>query len=388
MLAMLSQANGMNAEQANELVTRIVDLSQAATTAAQAAHTMMQSFQPGKGGGQRFGDGARVLKAPDTFDTDDPVRYSFWREQFMNWLVFCDGRYGDLIKDVENLDTVEPMHSLSPEIQELGTKLYSILVSYLRGPAFQVIRAFSNERNGFAVWHRLKALYAPRARPRALAIGQAIMQHPGFPSQRAMLENVLNFDALLDQYELASGAKMPDDLAISTVLRCIDAPTRRHLEMVMDDDITYSKLKEKLILQVLEWRWFLAQPSAAAEPIFEHDIPRPCSNGSGSSSVWSEGQRKEQRQDKGQERRLVWNAIWWQVWWWKEFKRQRKTKGKERQRQTERKAERQGLWWKQQCVPCLWPGWSLGKRVSQQGQCEPGQFVSGSRSTCWPSCWW
>ena len=248
MLAMLSQANGMNAEQANELVTRIVDLSQAATTAAQAAHTMMQSFQPGKGGGQRFGDGARVLKAPDTFDTDDPVRYSFWREQFMNWLVFCDGRYGDLIKDVENLDTVEPMHSLSPEIQELGTKLYSILASYLRGPAFQVIRAFSNERNGFAVWHRLKALYAPRARPRALAIGQAIMQHPGFPNQRTMLENLLNFDALLDQYELASGAKMPDDLAVSTVLRCIDAPTRRHLEMVMDDDITYSKLKEKLIL--------------------------------------------------------------------------------------------------------------------------------------------
>ena len=41
---------------------------------------------------------------------------------------------------------------------------------------------------------------------------------------------------------------MPDDLAVSTVLRCIDAPTRRHLEMVMDDDVTYSRLKEKLIL--------------------------------------------------------------------------------------------------------------------------------------------
>ena len=155
MLTMPSQANGMNAEQANELVTRIVDLSQAATTAAQAAHTMMQSFQTGKGGGQRFGDGERVLKY-----TDDPVRCSLWREQFMNWLVFCDGRYGDLIKDVENLDAVEPMHSLEPDIQELGTKLYSILALNLRGPAFQVIRAFSNERNGFticfAVWHRLK----------------------------------------------------------------------------------------------------------------------------------------------------------------------------------------------------------------------------------------
>lgn len=114
MLTMLYQANGMNAEQANELVTRIVDLSQAATTAAQAASSMMQSFQGGKGSGQKFGDGARVLKSPDTLEVDDPVRYSLWREQFMNWLVFCDGRYGDLIKDVENLDTVEPMHSLDP----------------------------------------------------------------------------------------------------------------------------------------------------------------------------------------------------------------------------------------------------------------------------------
>eukprot|EP00435_Cladocopium_sp_Y103_P035518 s3061_g9.t1 len=178
MLAMLSQANGMNAEQANELVPKIVDLTQAATSAAQATSTMIQTFQVGKGGGHRFGDGARVLKAPDTFDTDDPVRYSLWREQFMNWLVFCDGRYGDLIKDVENLDTVGPMQALEPDVQDLATKLYSILASYLRGPAFQV------------------------------------------PGCQMTLQSV----------------------------QCFDAPTRRHLEMIMEDDITYSKLKEKLIL--------------------------------------------------------------------------------------------------------------------------------------------
>ena len=244
---MVSQAQGMNAEQANDLLTRIMDLSQAATTAAQTATSMMQAAQGGKGG-QRFGDGARVLKSPDVFDTDDPVRYSFWREQFLNWLVFCDGRYNDLIKDVKNLDNLNPFHTLEQETQELSTKLYSILVSYLRGPAIQVVRAFSNNRDGFGVWHKLKSLYAPRARPRALAIGQAIMQHPAFSTQRSMLENLLNFDSLLDQYELASGQPMPDDLAVSTILRCIDAPTRRHLEMVMEDDVTYSKLKERLIL--------------------------------------------------------------------------------------------------------------------------------------------
>ena len=69
---LISQASGMNAEQANDLLTRIMDLSQAATTAAQTATSLMQQEHGGSKGG-RFGDGARVLKAPDVFEKDDPV---------------------------------------------------------------------------------------------------------------------------------------------------------------------------------------------------------------------------------------------------------------------------------------------------------------------------
>lgn len=153
-----------------------------------------------------------------------------------------------------------------------------------------------------------------------------MMQHPGFPIQRTMLENLLNFDSLLDQYELASGARMPDDLAVSTVLRCIDAPTRRNLEMVMEDDITDSKLKEKLILldkNTKAWSGdeFLRNlrqqqnPSSSSTPMEADQV-----------QFGQKGQREEQRQDEGQEGRLVWNAIRWQKWWWKEWlKEQRKT---------------------------------------------------------------
>ena len=157
-------------------------------------------------------------------------------------------RYGDLIKDVEQLETMTEMTTLEAPVQDLATKLYSILSSYLQGPALQVVRAHSDQRNGFAAWHRLKHLYAPRARPRALAIGQAIMQHPSFSTQWSMLENLLHFDALLDQYELAAGHRLPDDLTVSTVMRCLDGPTRRHLELVMDEGMDIPKLKDKLIL--------------------------------------------------------------------------------------------------------------------------------------------
>ena len=204
---MYAQTAAMDAQQATDLLGRIVELSSAATTAAQTANTMLQNFGGGKGqGGPRFGDGAKVLRPPEVFDTDDPVKYTLWREQFLNWLTFCDNRYMDLIKDVEQLETMTS-GVLEDDVKDLGVKLYSILSSYLQGPALQVVRSNAVERNGFAVWHRLKQLYALRARPRALAIGQAIMQHPSFSQQRSMLENLLQFDSLLDQSELAAGCR-------------------------------------------------------------------------------------------------------------------------------------------------------------------------------------
>ena len=109
--------------------------------------------------------------APEVFDTDDPVNYTNWREQFLNWLTFCDGRFADLREDVEQLGTMTKMSTLETPVEELATtKLYSILSSQLPGPALQVVRANGDQQNRLAVWHRLKQLYAPRARPRALAM--------------------------------------------------------------------------------------------------------------------------------------------------------------------------------------------------------------------------
>ena len=62
------------------------------------------------------------------------------------------------------------------------------------------------------------------------------------------MEHLLNFDAVLEQYALTSGNPMPDDLVVATVMRCVDAGARKHLQYSMDDSMTYQQLKEKLIL--------------------------------------------------------------------------------------------------------------------------------------------
>lgn len=96
----------------------------------------------------------------------------------------------------------------------------------------------------------MKSLYPLVPDPELWQLVQAAMQHPALSGsgQRSMLENLLQFGSLLDQYETASGKRVPDDLTVSTVLRCIDAPTRKHIEMIMDNDFSCVKLKEKLIV--------------------------------------------------------------------------------------------------------------------------------------------
>ena len=115
----------MDAAQANDLLSRIMELSTAATTAANTANTMLETFTSngGRNSQPRFGDGAKVLRSPDTFDTDDPVKYTMWREQFLNWLTFCDNRYAELIQDVEQLETMTTLGSLDEDVKDLARKL-------------------------------------------------------------------------------------------------------------------------------------------------------------------------------------------------------------------------------------------------------------------------
>ena len=64
--------------------------------------------------------------------------------------------------------------------------------------------------------------------------------------------------------------------------------------MIMEDDVTYTKLREKLILLDKNTRaWsgdgFLRKPSAAAEPnTFKLYISRASADGSRPSAIWSE----------------------------------------------------------------------------------------------------
>ena len=139
-------------------------------------------------------------------------------------LCFSDSQYGELVKLAEeSLDDVDKK-DFNEDTTELSQRLYSILASYLKGPAAQIVRSVHDKRFAFHVWQSLRQLYAPKTRQRTLALGQTIMQYPNFGGGKSIMEQLLNFDAVLDA--LAPGSPKPDDLVVATVMRCVDAGAR------------------------------------------------------------------------------------------------------------------------------------------------------------------
>eukprot|EP00434_Breviolum_minutum_P043737 symbB.v1.2.039002.t1/scaffold6288.1/size30759/2 len=62
-----------------------------------------------------------------------------------------------------------------------------------------------------------------------------------------MLENILNYETLVDQYEKSSGEKYPSDLKTATLLRCAPQKIREFLQLTLRDDVTYMDMKEALL---------------------------------------------------------------------------------------------------------------------------------------------
>ena len=367
-LSLWSSSSAMDADQTRQVLARMMQMTEAATHAAQGSSAMMERFENRRKDSSNFGEASKVLKALEVLEGDDPLKYVSWREQFTNWLIYGDHRFADLLRDVENLDEPCQLSDFaSDDVKEMAHRLYSILASYIRGPALQLVRAEAAEKNGFLVWQNLKNLYQPKARPRSMAIGQAIMNLPSFPRDRGMLENLLRLDLLLEQYRLSSGHEMPDDLVVSTVLRCLDSNTRRHLEMTLDNAITYEKPKDRLVVMDKNVRaWSGDSYLKMVQREFNGTkLRRTCSHGG--RPGWSDqGQTERKVQRKRQERwRMV--SLWlWRQTEWQELQRQRK----ERQREERRQEREEQVWWQwkgqgqwagSKYLPHLWPVRSLGE---------------------------
>ncbi len=121
------------------------------------------------------------------------------------------------------------------EDREFVHGFYAILSSYLRGRCSSSVRAESENRDGFKLWYDLMQEFSISDK----TMYSQPSSNVGLVSFLSMLENILNYEALIDQYEKSSGEQYPSDLKAATLLRCAPQNIREFLQLTLGDDVTY-----------------------------------------------------------------------------------------------------------------------------------------------------
>ena len=123
MMMICSCASAAAMEQ-DAMLQRIISLTEAATRAALSAEQTLGQVQTMTSSATSSSEGlqaaSRILKAPDTFNGDDPMQFASWRFQFTSWLTFGDSRYTTLLEKVEAMTTSPSIASYDTSEKELA----------------------------------------------------------------------------------------------------------------------------------------------------------------------------------------------------------------------------------------------------------------------------
>ena len=132
--------------------------------------------------------------------------------------------------------------------QWLTNRPFAILSSYLRGRTSALVRAVANgDKDGFRLWYDLCKEYLPTSKQRTLSLAQTLAQYPQFSNKISMLEQILNFEQLVGQYESSSGNTYPGDLKAATILRCGPRRIREYLQLSLKEDSSYADIREAVL---------------------------------------------------------------------------------------------------------------------------------------------
>ena len=178
---------------------------------------------------------------------EDEVRqWQDWRLSFCSWLFFAQEDFKKDLDKAERSDKPLGFIDLSLEEHERSEKLFSILTGVLRNRHLKILRSVE-DGNGIDAWRALSQQVAPRTRSRSISLLQAYSSHPVFTKDKSILEQVLGLGRLAEEYKTVSGNALADDTQLSTLLRVVPAQLRNHLQLSMEEDADYGKIREKVV---------------------------------------------------------------------------------------------------------------------------------------------
>ena len=146
------------------------------------------------------------------------MSFSAWKFQFVSWLTFGEQKFQKILEDLEK--SKDDPDLFTDEETQLSPRLLSILTSYLKGKCLNLVRSRMGQRNGFQLWRDRHREFLPNTRQRSLTLAQTLAAYPCFSSSKRYLENILEYEQLVSDFELVSGSTYPAELKAATLLRC------------------------------------------------------------------------------------------------------------------------------------------------------------------------
>ncbi|CAE7322877.1 GIP [Symbiodinium sp. KB8] len=228
------------------MMRQMMEVTQAASTAAQAA--LAATKDAGKSG-LAGADMARLLPKPDVFKPANREaehgEWSAWLWTLKQYLGALDVAFTDELTFIERNPTRdlsgEPYASL--ESERRSKQLFALLSSLIKGRGLQIIQRIPVQ-NGFEALRQLVQLYQPASKTRSLGILSALTSMGHFRAGEPLLPQVLDMERIMDEYERSSSKKLDDDFKSSIFLRSVSSNMRNHLATVLNEDVTYSTLRE------------------------------------------------------------------------------------------------------------------------------------------------
>ena len=227
------------------MMRQMMEVTQAASTAAQAALAATKDRRAGLGGG----DMARLLPKPDVFKPAtreaEHGEWSSWLWSLKQYLSALDPAFTDELTFIERHPTKDLTNEAyaSDEAEQRSKQLFALLSSLVKGRGLQLIQRVPVQ-NGFEALRQLVQLYQPASKTRSLGILSALTSMSHFRASEPLLPQVLEMERIISEYERSSGKSLDDDFKSSIFLRSVSNSMRNHLATVLTEDVTYDTLRE------------------------------------------------------------------------------------------------------------------------------------------------
>ena len=244
---------------ANALIlaaTQAADAMNAMTAFQQAQQAQTNGAQDGSTQGaanvsSKFSHAGKMVRMPDPFSAVGvDAEQAEWPDFLLNlqaWLFAAESKFEDDLRAVEaHLDDEFDVDVQPDEVVQRGKELHSIFIGLLRNRSLKILRSVTG-RNGYEVYRQLVKLYTPNTRPRSMAILSAIMSLPAFGKEKSLFDHVQGLDRLISEYQKACGQTVPEEVALSVLIRCLPAHIKQHIQLSLDGTTKYSDVRSRIL---------------------------------------------------------------------------------------------------------------------------------------------